>query len=47
MRFEVLTAVFPKIQVFWSVMLRHWHFEGMCGLHLYGQAVKEGYMCIW
>jgi hypothetical protein len=43
-RFEVLTAVFPKIQVFWSMMLHQWHFEGMCCLHLHGQAVKDEYM---
>jgi hypothetical protein len=42
-RFEFPTAVFPKIQVFWSMMLHLWHFEGMCCLHL-RQAVKEGYM---
>ena len=43
-RFEVLTAVFPRIQVFWSMMLHHWPFEGMCCLHLHGQAVREVYM---
>ena len=45
-RFEVLTAVLLKTEVFWNVMLCHCmssseHSEGSQCLHLHIQAVQE------
>ena len=49
MRFQFLTVVLLRAQVFCDVMLGHWisgfqHVKGSYCLHLYGQAVREEWL---